>query len=435
MFFAPASPEFIALCEAQVALVARGLGASLSAVYLAEETIVQGEPKLLPVAVYPKVGEADVEKLREVRSQKPSPPLLSAAATAGEVVLPVEASLPSPLSSQYQVVQPLAFEGEMMGLLVAAREDRPWQERERFQIEQVAQTLAIACLLDRRSGWEEMRQQTRQWQQRREVLHDVLHQLHNPLAALRTFGKLLARRLLPGDKNREAVASIVRESDRLKELLQQLRHAIDEPLDRRPGGTNTAPVPLSEGKGIGVESLPALPSSQLLLQSCWTSEAIEPLLISARAIAAEKQIRLTWQFDRDLPPIRADLKALREVFGNLLDNAVKYTPPGGEVFVEVGDAAEPERDGYQRVAINDTGVGIPSQDLERVFDRRYRGVQAATDIPGTGLGLAIARDLLARMSGDIRARSPTLHPFSNLSPDRPGTTVAIWLPKWKVRAE
>ncbi|MGL4619252.1 MAG: sensor histidine kinase, partial [Chroococcidiopsis sp.] len=123
----------------------------------------------------------------------------------------------------------------------------------------------------------------------------------------------------------------------------------------------------------------------------------------------------------NLPAVRAHLRELREVLSNLLDNAIKYTPPGGKIYVQAGL----ERDNFQGIAISDTGVGIPPQDLERIFDRHYRGRQADSDIPGTGLGLAIAKALIEQMQGTIEVFSPALwHPTPESSG---GTTFIVWL--------
>ncbi|MEL6494625.1 MAG: ATP-binding protein, partial [Cyanobacteria bacterium J06623_7] len=115
-----------------------------------------------------------------------------------------------------------------------------------------------------------------------------------------------------------------------------------------------------------------------------------------------------------------DLAALREILNNLIDNALKYTMPGGKVELEL--ASEPESKVRLGIAVRDTGVGIPSQDLGRIFERHYRGVQARGDIPGTGLGLAIARELARKMQGEIELISP-----NNLVTERGGTTAILWL--------
>jgi signal transduction histidine kinase len=343
---------------------------------------------------------------------------------------------------QRQIFLPLIHEGVVMGLLVTGREDRSWNQRERDQIEQIARTLAIACILDQRraSGEQRLVQHLRLQAQQRDILDDLLHQFRNPLTALRTFGKLLLKRLRSGDANSEVATSIVRETDRLQELLQQFDLAIDmteadiEPL------MLTANYP-SKGAATAPLMLPAANSAslELALESCSVAFVLEPLLISARAIAQERNLNLIAEISPDLPPVQANAKALREVLSNLIDNALKYTPAGGQIYIQVGTQRLKSEEVYQAIAISDTGAGIPPQDLEHIFERHYRGVQAESLIPGTGLGLAIAKELVEKMQGEIEVISPALSNWAaGGSPEaraacaaESGTTVVVWLPVWQ----
>ncbi|HLL47004.1 MAG TPA: ATP-binding protein, partial [Longimicrobiaceae bacterium] len=108
----------------------------------------------------------------------------------------------------------------------------------------------------------------------------------------------------------------------------------------------------------------------------------------------------------------------RQLFLNLVSNAVKFTE-AGTVTLRVGTPAE-DQDGERRVevSVQDTGTGIAAEDLPRVFDRFYRGDEARTRAGGTGLGLAIARMVAERHGGAIRAES---------EPGR-GSTFAVRLP-------
>ncbi|VAV89635.1 hypothetical protein MNBD_ACTINO01-2043, partial [hydrothermal vent metagenome] len=87
---------------------------------------------------------------------------------------------------------------------------------------------------------------------------------------------------------------------------------------------------------------------------------------------------------------------LEQVLDNLLDNAIRYSPPGGVVTVSV----ERELDGSCLISVADTGPGVPDEDIERLFDRFWRG---ASDQPGTGLGLAIVDHLVTRAGGTVSA--------------------------------
>ena len=114
-----------------------------------------------------------------------------------------------------------------------------------------------------------------------------------------------------------------------------------------------------------------------------------------------------------------DADALRRLLVILLDNAIKYTNSGGAVTVRVGA----ER-GHAVIDVQDTGIGIPAAERERVFDRFYRGADARARIDGSGLGLAIARGIVLRLHGAItsgpdRGRAGPPSASSCRSPRRP----------------
>jgi signal transduction histidine kinase len=144
----------------------------------------------------------------------------------------------------------------------------------------------------------------------------------------------------------------------------------------------------------------------LTLESFSVAAVLEPLLVSAKAIAQERNLELQAEIPTDLPLVQGNAKALREVLSNLIDNALKYTPAGGKIDIRVGEKRRTPQGEALAIAISDTGPGIPPQDLEHLFERHYRGVQASTAIPGSGLGLAIAKELIEQMHGEIQVFSP-----------------------------
>ena len=459
--FIPASSEFVALCKSQVAVLNQGLGAALSAVYLTEELVEGAQAKLIPVVVYPEAtgfreeDNTDLVLPEQIGKIDTIPRLLGGRPR----LLPQTSDndqegdstsqnwTENVLRQQRQVVLPLIHEGVVMGLLVTGRDDRPWNEREKATIERIARTLTIAYIMDQRRVWveQQLTEQAHLQAEQHDRLDDVLHQFRNPLTAVRTFGKLLVKRLLPGDKNREAASSIVRESDRLQELLQEF----DACLDMNPGTLGPLilkAASVAEGTqqsathsqpGLTPGGLPLLPSKGLALESFSVDAVLEPLLVSARAIAQERNLELQAQIPTDLPLVQGNTKALREVLSNLIDNALKYTPSGGQVNIRVGEKRQTAQGEMLGIAVSDTGPGIPPQDLEHLFERHYRGVQAATAIPGSGLGLAIAKELIEQMHGDIEVFSPAqpILAKQNLDSaiDNPpkhsglGTTFSVWL--------
>ncbi len=375
----PTSTEFIELCHSQLWLLVQSLGASAGVVYLTEEGTAGVETRLVRIAAAPDgammmAGESSVALL-------PNPGVPTLGALAG----PVD-----------RLVLPLMHEEMVLGLLVTERIDRGWTAGERQQIERIIQTLSLACVLDKRSQWwqqQQLQQQQLQLQQH-DVMDNLVHQFRNPLTALRTFGKLLLKRLPEDDRNRAAAASIVRESDRLQELLLQIDRAIDLNETLPDVVRVNVPVALPRAGTLG---------DLLELKPCDLRGILQPLLISAGLVAQEKPLALHTEFAAVVPLVNANASALREVLSNLIDNAVKYTPAGGEVHIRL--VAE---SGRVAVWVTDNGGGIPDADLAQLFQRHFRGVQALTEIPGTGLGLSIARELVQQMQGDIQVFSPML---------------------------
>ncbi len=122
-------------------------------------------------------------------------------------------------------------------------------------------------------------------------------------------------------------------------------------------------------------------------------------LVEPRAAAG--RIELTAALPPHLPALFADAKQFRQILLNLLANAVKFTPPGGRVWVEAGVAAA----GQLRIRIHDTGIGITPKDMARLFEPFRQGDASRAHNEGTGLGLAISRRLVEQHDGRIAVDS------------------------------
>ena len=304
-------------------------------------------------------------------------------------------------------------------MLVTGREDRKWQAAEAQQIEQIARTISIARFMEFQYHWTQDKLALQE--NLRKIEHDrldnLLHQLKNPLTALRTFSKLLLKRILPNDSNAGIVESILSQSDRFQELLEQFEAESRSLPEVDISDDKNLPMLATNRENVDRSSF-LLPSSIAELNSVDLQEIITPIVNTAQAIAEEREIKLIDNLPDRIPLVKGNLTALREILNNLIDNALKYTMAGGKVQLDL----KTNRDDMLGIAIQDTGVGIPKSDRERIFERHYRGVQAQGSIPGTGLGLAIARELANKMQGEIELISP-----NHLASDRVGTTVILWL--------
>lgn len=113
-----------------------------------------------------------------------------------------------------------------------------------------------------------------------------------------------------------------------------------------------------------------------------------------------KQIELNITVDNDVPEIEADKELLIHVFANIIANAFKYTPSGGNVLVKVSQS-----DGFVITEIKDTGIGIPAEDMPHIFEEFFRAGNVVKTTKGTGLGLSLAKYIIERHGGTISIES------------------------------
>ena len=110
---------------------------------------------------------------------------------------------------------------------------------------------------------------------------------------------------------------------------------------------------------------------------------------------------LTLDVPADLPRVTGDLERVRQILGNIADNAYHYTAASGQINIHMGTV-----NGEVQVDVKDTGIGIPPEEQERVFERFYRGEDPMVlATPGTGLGLAIVKQLVNMHKGRIWLKS------------------------------
>src|SRR5208282_5476728 len=140
---------------------------------------------------------------------------------------------------------------------------------------------------------------------------------------------------------------------------------------------------------------------ELELRPVSVSQLVESCYETARHRAAEKELNLSLDLPEGLPDVAGDARRLQEVLQNLLDNAIQYTLPGGKIIL----SARPRNEEVV-FTVSDTGIGIPTADQPRIFERFYR-VDAARsrEAGGTGLGLAIAKHLIEVQGGRVWVES------------------------------
>jgi signal transduction histidine kinase len=144
-----------------------------------------------------------------------------------------------------------------------------------------------------------------------------------------------------------------------------------------------------------LEQLGELTSEKIRLD-----EAIETSINVMKPLAASKKIELILDDTDEKFVIEGNSVLLSRAVGNLLDNAIKYTPEGGEIHVKLG-----RNNGNALVSVVDNGPGILAKDLPRVFEKFYRARPELDDVPGTGLGLAIVKIITEQHGGQVWVES------------------------------
>jgi signal transduction histidine kinase len=206
---------------------------------------------------------------------------------------------------------------------------------------------------------------------RRDLVANVSHELKTPITAIRAH----LENLLDGVErpDPETLQVMLTQSERLGRLVDQLLdlsrlESGDVPLDREP---------------VELASL------------------VSQVLSEIDVARSDRGVMVEAEVPKDLPAAMADRERIHQVLFNLVDNAVRFTPAGGEVIVSAS-----RHNGSVELRVADTGVGIPSEHLPRLFERFYRVDPARSrEDGGTGIGLAIARSVVEAHGGTITAES------------------------------
>lgn len=214
---------------------------------------------------------------------------------------------------------------------------------------------------------------------------DASHELRTPLTAIRSEAEVALGKTLTVAEHQTLIGNILEECERLTRLTEQLLALARE--DAEAGQP---------------------------LQSLDLAALVAGVVDTMRPLAEAKALALHWE---ECGPFRVhgNENRLREVFYNLLDNAIKYTPTGGTIEVRIG-----RRDGWVLASVRDTGIGISAEHLPHVFDRFYRIDKTRSRTQGgTGLGLSIAQSIITAHDGRIEL----------VSAPGQGTTCTVILPE------
>ena len=208
---------------------------------------------------------------------------------------------------------------------------------------------------------------------RKEFVADVSHELKTPITSIRGY----ADTLLDGEYDKETQVKFLNvistESERMAKLVTDLLTL--SRYDNNKNKTEVVEIDLGD----------------------MTKKCLEKVDLEIE----KKHHKVECFVTADVPPVRADKYGVERVILNILTNSIKYTPENGNIKIYVGFVYN---DAYIKVI--DNGIGIPEEDLPRIFERFYRVDKArARELGGTGLGLAIAKEIIEKNNGSIDIKS------------------------------
>ena len=214
----------------------------------------------------------------------------------------------------------------------------------------------------------------------KEMSDNIAHDLKSPVTRIRGTAEVTLTTGTSVEDYENMAASTIEDCDRLLDMI------------------NTMLLISKTEAGVEKPASGKVEVSALIRQAC---ELFSP-------IAEDKDVSLNYEAT-EKTFVSGDARMFQRMLSNILDNAVKYTPPGGRVEVSLTEA----KNHNITISVTDTGVGISEADLPRIFERFYRCDQSRS-LPGTGLGLSLARAIARAHGGDITVTS-TVNEGSNFT--------------------
>jgi two-component system phosphate regulon sensor histidine kinase PhoR len=278
------------------------------------------------------------------------------------------------LNLEYLVGLPLSTkEGQSLGALVLGKRSEPFASGDIEFLQVMTGQAAIA--IENAHLFQEIQQAYDELKQldhlKREFINIAAHELRTPLAILMGYASVMKDEADEEDQERFEI--IMRNATRLGSL-------IDNMLSLKYLETDEA---------------------RLSIEEISVSEFIQEAIRDTAVMAKEKSLHISVDIAPDFPPLLTDRQKLDLILMNLLTNAIKYTPPGGNISIS---AWHDESRAF--IAIADSGIGIPPEEHEKIFDQFYQvGDSLTRKYGGIGLGLALVRSLLELFRGQIRVES------------------------------
>jgi len=293
------------------------------------------------------------------------------------------------------VCAPLKSTQHILGFIAAGRGEEPCTQEDLDLLRTIASNVAVA--LDNAQAYQELAQLTQTLEQRVRERTQELQAANEKLREL--------------DRLKSAFVSIV--SHELRTPMTSIKGYVENMLDGLTGALTEKQVHYLSRVKYNTERLTRMLNElldlsrieagqvELHLVSVSIPELVMDVVEGFQASAREKSLTVRLEHQAVLPMIQGDRDKLHQILTNLIQNAIKFTPPRGEIRVE----SQMRDDGFVQICVADTGCGIARHEIDKVFERFFRGDSVPSEARGAGLGLAITKSLVELHGGQIWVES------------------------------